>query len=385
MFHVLHGSANRVRSGHHLPRFGANARLRAVKNRWGTLKRAGAVVALAVAIFGLDWLRFGGAFRSAHSRFAGACRSIALGGSSEDIQLDRTRGLAYLSVLDRDGLARGEAANGSVILLDLNVPDPAPRAAMAFDPADFRPHGLSVFKPEAGPARLFAISHQPDGRQVVEIAEEGISGGFFPKETLRDPAFIHPNAIAATGPRSFYLANDTTDFGRWAALKQRLFRSGSATLVYFDGQHSHLLATGLGFVAGLALSPDASRLYAADALAKELRIYRRDAASGALSLEEIVDLDTAPDNLNVDEDGVVWIAAHPKLLSFVGHVRDSVKRAPTQVLRFDPRKSGDERLTEVYLNSGEEISAGTVAARWHDEFLIGALFDKKVLICKPTP
>jgi arylesterase / paraoxonase len=144
-------------------------------------------------------------------------------------------------------------------------------------------------------------------------------------------------------------------------------------------------ATGLDYVAGLALSPDASQLFVAETLANALRIYRRDASSGALSLEEIVDLDTAPDNLNVDEDGVVWIAAHPKLLGFVSHVRDSARRAPTQVLRFDPRKSGEKRLTQIYLNSGEEISAGTVAARWHDEFLIGALLDKKVLICKPKP
>jgi arylesterase/paraoxonase len=319
------------------------------------------------------------------SGFAGTCRKVALAGSSEDIQLDRARGLAYLSLLDRDSLARGEASNGTVMLLDLNVPDPAPRAAMSFDPADFRPHGLSLLKPGSGPARLFAISHQPDGRHAVEIAEEGTSGGFFPKETLRDPAFIHPNAIAATGPRSFYLANDSTEFGRWVAVKQWLFRSGSATLVYFDGKQSRVEDSGLDYVAGLALSPDASRLYVAETLARALRIYRRDAASGALTLAEVVDLDTAPDNLNVDDEGVVWIAAHPKLLSFVGHVRDSAKRAPTQVLRFDPRKSGDARLTQVYLNSGDEISAGTVAARWHDEFLIGALLDKKVLICKLKP
>jgi hypothetical protein len=30
-------------------------------------------------------------------------------------------------------------------------------------------------------------------------------------------------------------------------------------------------------------------------------------------------------------------------------------------------------------------AAGTVAAPWRDEFLIGALLDKKVLICKPNP
>ncbi|HEU4779494.1 MAG TPA: SMP-30/gluconolactonase/LRE family protein [Steroidobacteraceae bacterium] len=362
-----------------------NARLRAVKNLWGTLKWVGALVALTLAVFGVDSLRFGGAFRSVQPAFAGACRAIPLGGSSEDLQLDRDRGLAYLSFLDRDTLSKGEKVKGTVMLLDLNQPDPVPRAAMIFDPADFRPHGLSLLKAGTGPARLFAISHLPDGRHTVEVAEEGSSGGFFPKETIRDPAFIHPNAIAATGPRAFYLANDTTDFGRWAQVKQTRFRSGSATLVYFDGTKARVEITGLAFVAGVALSPDASRLYVAETLAKALRVYRRDTSNGTLSLEEVVDLDAAPDNLNVDGDGVVWIAAHPKLLRFIGHVRDSAQRAPTQVLRFDPRQSGDSRLTQVYLNDGDEISAGTVAARWRDEFLIGALLDKKVLICKPIP
>jgi hypothetical protein len=40
---------------------------------------------------------------------------------------------------------------------------------------------------------------------------------------------------------------------------------------------------------------------------------------------------------------------------------------------------------QVYLDDGAQISAGTVAARWRGEFLIGALLDKKVLICKPNP
>lgn len=356
-----------------------------MKNLRGTLKWGGALITLALAILGIDLLRLGGVFRSLEPAFAGVCRPVPLGGSSEDLQLDRKRGLAYLSYLDRDSVARGEPVNGTVMLLDLNQPEPAPRAAMTFDPPDFRPHGLSLLASGPGPARLFAISHLPDGRHVVEIAEEGPSGGFFPKETVRDPAFIHPNAIAATGPRAFYLANDTTAFGQWAELKQTLFGSGSATLVYFDGTQARVEATGLDFIAGLALSPDASRLYVAEALAQALRIYRRDARSGKLSLEEVVALRTAPDNLNVDDEGVVWIAAHPKLLRFVSHVRDPSQRAPTQVLRFDPRRSGDARLTELYLNGGDEISAGSVAARWRDEFLIGALFDKKVLICKPKP
>ena len=57
-------------------------------------------------------------------------------------------------------------------------------------------------------------------------------------------------------------------------------------------------------------------------------------------------------------------------------LRHPDERAPTQVLRFDPRSqtragAADLRV-QVYGNDGTQISAGTVAAPWRDEFLVGA-------------
>ena len=124
--------------------------------------------------------------------FAGTCAAVSIAGSSEDIQVDAQRGLAYLSVLDRASLARHEQVDGTVMLLDLNLAEPAPRAAMAYDPPGFRPHGLSVFTRGGEPARLFAISHRPDGSHAVEIAEQDANGAFVPKESVTDPAFVQP-------------------------------------------------------------------------------------------------------------------------------------------------------------------------------------------------
>jgi arylesterase / paraoxonase len=368
-----------------------DARLRAVKSLEKPLKWAGALVVMAVGIVGIAALRVGGAFRSMEPAFAGTCNPIALGGSSEEIVVDRRRGLAYLSMLDRDSARRGEQVLGTVMLLDLNRAEPAPRAAMAYDPEAFRPHGLSLLATGTHPARLFVVSHRPDGSHTVEIAEEGSAGGFFPKETIRNAAFVHPNAIAATGARQFYLTNDTLDESQWALAKQALLSSGHSTLIYFDGDKARVEAADLAFPSGLGLSPDGSRLYVTETLAHQLRIYRRDAASGALGLEGSIDLGAAPGNLDVDDDGVVWIAAYPKLLSLAAHLRGPRKRSPTQVLRFDPRigkpahGGNDPRVTEVYANDGAEISAGSTAAPWRGEFLLGAPFDKKVLICKPNP
>ncbi len=193
---------------------------------------------------------------------------------------------------------------------------------------------------------------------------------------------MQPDAIVAGGPRQFYVANDSGAQPGAARTREVLFRRGLGTLVYFDGAQARLVEHGLKFPAGLAVSADGSRLYPGEALGQQLRIYRRDPATGNLTLEETVPLDTAPDNLNIDSDGVLWIAAHPKLLKLYSHLRHPEKRAPTQVLRFDPR---DARLAQVYGNDGTQISAASVAARWRDEFLLGAPLDNKVLICKPNP
>ena len=343
-----------------------------------------AAIVLAVLAVVVEIARLGGVFRLVDEGSAGSCATVALGGSAEDIQIDRERGLAYLSVLDRASLSRGEHAKGSVMLLDLNLAEPAPRAALAYDPAGFRPHGLSLLARAGEPVRLFAISHPADGVHTVEILEREAAGAFVPKETLRDALFTHPNAIVAVGPRQFYLANDTAGGEDSAPVVDAVLRRGNSTIVYYDGVKARVVASGLRFVAGIATSPDGQRLYVGEALGEQLRVYQRDGASGALVPGEVVPLGTAPDNLNVDAEGVVWIGAHPKLFAFLEHLRDAAQRAPAQVLRFDPRAKG-ARVAQVYASDGSSLSAASVAAAWRDEFLIGAVLDHQVLICKTQP
>lgn len=342
-----------------------------------------ALVLLVAVFLAFEVLRFGGTFRAAESRFAGTCRDIALAGSSEDIQVDRERGVAYLSLLDRDARNAAENANGTVMLLDLNLAEPTPRAGMSYDPPGFRPHGLSLLQQPGQPARMFAISHPVDGSHTVEISEQVAGGAFVPSETVRDPAFVHPNAVAAVGPRQFYLVNDRPERGKWRERLAMLARSGESTLVYYDGVRARVLIDDLAWPAGLALSPDGAHVYVGEALAQALRVYRRE-ADGSLTLERTVALDSAPDNLNVDADGVVWLAAHPRLFRFLAHVRDPEKRAPTRVLTYDPRRP-EAGATRVFSDDGARLSAGTVAAPWRGRFLVGALIDKKVLICIPNP
>jgi hypothetical protein len=69
-------------------------------------------------------------------------------------------------------------------------------------------------------------------------------------------------------------------------------------------------------------------------------------------------------------------------LSFLD--RASVKRGEPQdgtaLLTYDSRR--EPRPRQVHLGDGAKISGGTVAAAWRDEFLIGAVLDRKVLVCR---
>lgn len=351
--------------------------------RWTKVGLIGAgVLSVAAIACGAAYLRSVDAFAPYPPLTSHACLRLDLAGSAAFVALDPDRGLAYLSLLDRASPAE---ATGSVQLLDLNRPEPAPRAAMNFDPGSFRPGALSLLRIEGAPRRLFASSRLPDGAQTVEIAAEAPAGGFAPETTVRDPAFRNLTAIAAVGAREFYFATLSNAEDRYG-LPGRfdpLLRKAPATLLYYDGRVARQIVGDLRYVGGLARSPDGKLLYVAETLAKSMRIYELR-AGGELLLRGTIILDGLPAGLTVDADGVVWIAVFPKLGDLLAHADDPAKRTVTRVIRFDPRLSTGE-VAQVYANDGDVLSGGSAAARWRDLLIVGGLFDRKVLVCKLKP
>ncbi|MBU6378413.1 MAG: SMP-30/gluconolactonase/LRE family protein [Gammaproteobacteria bacterium] len=336
-----------------------------------------AVFLAIVGLFTLEFLSFGGQFRAIVPRTPGECRTLALSASAEDIQIDRNRSVAYLSALDRRALVAGRDVRGTVLQVDLTTDRLQAVPALASAPADFRPHGMALYRMGDGKQRLFVISHPAGQPHSVEIFEQQADSRFAHIGTVRDPLLLSPNAIVAVGPQQFYVANDKGATGIFDRLREFAFRTGLSRVVYYDGAAMRVAAGGLKSAVGMGLSPDGLRLYVAETLGKRVSVYTRNPGSAELQFTRHIDLDGSPDNINVDGDGTLWIAVHARLLDLVRHFGDPQRLAPTTILR----ESGG-RIDNIYVNDGSMIAAGSVGAAFDGRLYVGSITDPKLLTCR---
>lgn len=354
---------------------------------WGIFKR---VLQVSVALLVLGtlatvWLMArGGAFKTIDNSFAsGECRALPLAGSAEDIQPDRERNLVYLSLLDRRGLVRGEAPQGDILRIDLADPQLNAVPALRDRPAHFRPHGLSLYVDGAGTRHLFVINHPLDRAnepEMVELFREVVPGEFTHVRTFRDPLMISPNDIVAVGPEQFYVANDKVSGGVLAAALQQ-FGIGGSPLVYVDGDRAEVVSGNIASGGGISASNDLREVYVAETSAQRLRVFERTGGGGAVSELARIALGTSPDNIDVAPDGSLWIGAHANVFALIQHFT-AEKPAPSQVLRVVLHDGGKADIEQVYLNTGEAISASSVGVQIDGRLLIGSITERKVLACR---
>jgi arylesterase / paraoxonase len=339
------------------------------------------VVILLLAILVLEFLRHLGQFRDVTPHFAGTCKAVPLAGSAEDIQIDRSSATAYLSVLDRRAVHEGKDVTGTIVKVDLDSAHMTRTTAIEGTPPGFRPHGLSLYTDENGAQRLFAINHPADKPHTVEIFERDKDGIFHHAETIVNPWLVDPNAIIAVGARQFYVVNTFKSPPGIRRAFEFVFRLASAPIVYYDAKTMREVGEPVALGAGIAASADGGRVYVSESNAHRLRVYSRDSATGDLELFQNVNIYSAGDNVSVAEDGAIWVAAHPSVWQLLRHFRDPNEYSPTQILRIAEDPQTEDRIAEVYLNDGSEMSAGSVAAVLGKRMLIGSITEKKMLEC----
>ncbi len=348
-----------------------------------TLFKLFAGLLVFVMVVTVGFLYRTGGFKEIESRFAGSCESLPLPGSAEDIQLDRERGFAYLSVLDRRALAQGQAVQGEVLRVDLEAPVLQPVPALENPPAHFRPHGMSLYIGADGQRWLFVLNHpvkRGSEPEMVELFRETTPGRFAHSRTFSDPLLISPNDLVAVGPAQFYVANDKVIGGGLATALQQL-GIGASPLVFVAGDTATAVVDDIASGGGINVSADGQTLYVSETSGQRVRVLERTGDGGAVRELGRIKLGTAPDNIDVAPDGSLWIGAHANVMALAMHFARG-EPAPSQVLQVEDPAGASPRISERYLNTGEDFSASSVGVSYEDKLLVGSITEKRLLVCR---
>lgn len=344
----------------------------------------GGVIVVMLIVFAANRLTEMGVFTQVDSQFDGKCTQVYGVAGAEDVEIDRTTGIAYISAQDRR-TARGggpQANNvaGGLYALDLRdlsfrliplTPDATP---------EFRPHGLSLYTDAEGRKSIFVINHPLSGGHKVEVFDLSSPLELAHRETIEHPLLISPNDLVAAGPNAFYATNDHANSGGWARAYEDVLKQDRANVVYVEGAQARIVADRLTYPNGINMSANGEEVYTTESTDGRLRIYARDPATGDLTLKDAVYLGVGLDNVDVGPDGALWVARHVRLLKFLSHASDEETKSPSQIIKVTLKPGGGVAET-VYLDDGHQVSGASVAAVWDQTMVIGPVFQSKLLVC----
>lgn len=312
---------------------------------------------------------------------AGVCTPIEGLVGAEDIVIDRERAVALISAYDRRAELAGEPTRGAIYAYGLAAPEPELVELTAKFDGPLRPHGIGLWK-EPGRAVLFVVNHGRE-EEAIEIFD-WTSDALVHRRTVTDELLISPNDVAPAGSDRFYATNDHGNRSPLGRTVEEYLQLRRANVVYFDGATVRPAAQKISYANGIALSPTGTTLYAAGTTRGRIHLFHVDPDSGELTRDRVLETGTGVDNIDVDRNGMLWVAAHPKLLTFVAHSKDPAVRSPSEVLWVDPTGQYEPAVRSVYLELGDALSGSSVAAAWGSRLLIGSVFEH-ALDCERDP
>jgi arylesterase/paraoxonase len=342
----------------------------------------GAVVLVAVG-FILQLFHAAGQFKTLEPHFSGSCEVVSGILGAEDVAIHPRTRIAYISAADRRSLFSGGTTRGAIYAYDLKVDSPKLVNLTPTADPDFHPHGISLYVGDDGRDVLYVINHA-GGRHTIEIYDLVVTG-LSHRGTLSDPLLVSPNDLVAVGRDRLYVTNDHANPGGWARQLEDYLRRSISTVVHYDGERFIEAASGIRYPNGIGVSRDGETLFVASTTGGSVLVFAIDPESGTLEEFGTIEIGSGVDNIDVDEDGDLWIGAHPKLLTFVQHTGDASRIAPSQVIWIGDPDGQAPLVEEILLSLGEDLSGSSVAAVHGNRLLVGSVMDEGMLDCRISP
>ncbi|MFZ6664255.1 SMP-30/gluconolactonase/LRE family protein [Peijinzhouia sedimentorum] len=319
-----------------------------------------------------------GAFRNPANSYTSSLTIEGVKGP-EDITIDYDRSLLFISSDDRRARMLGKEVKGGIYSIDLKSESLIPKKISPSLDFEFNPHGISLYKGALGITRLFVINHRSSGH-FIEIFDYK-NGQLRHLESLTGPELKSPNDLVAVGIRAFYFTNDHGIEQGVKRLMADLLKQGTASVGYFDGKSYRIVADQLDYANGINTSQDGDIVFVSETTGKKISAFQRSYTNGTLELLHSMNLNTGADNIEINKDGTLLVAAHPNMLAFMRHAKNQKKHSPSQILHFSYSSiDGFLNVNEILTDDGKNLSGSSTAAYHGGRLFISNVFDPKILV-----
>ncbi len=296
----------------------------------------------------------------------------------EDMEWDNENNVIYVSSSDRRSTYKGiwKSSDGVYQLNPLS--GEFHKMHTNWD-KEFHPHGISYFQ-ESGQKYLYTVNHFKTENSIELFCIRADS-------LIHIKSYAHallhsPNDVVGVGVDQFYATNDHGNTSRLGVQVENYLRMPYSYLVYYDGTKYIKALEGLVYANGVQISNDDSSLFVSHTIGREIIVLDRNRITGELFEVERINMLAGVDNINVDHENNLWVAAHPQLLKFSSHANDSSNHSPSQVYKLTPSQNGYQ-VKKTFESDGALISGSSVALFAQGKLYIGGVFDDKIVSFTP--
>ena len=339
------------------------------------------LVLLLLAIFVLNTFYSTGFFREVHTRIDGQTSSYGIYGA-EDLAISREDSFLIISSDDRAARFHGRKRKGALYKLDLTDPIAKPVKLTTNLDFTFLPHGISMLKTDASSYKIWAINHTHEYHSVEVFKLLGDS--LFHLETIKDDALISPNDLVAIDENLFYITNDHQYRTGIKRMAEDYLGLALSDVLFYDGDTFTQVADGIAYANGINYHSKMNKLFVASPRGFLVKVFEPDVNSGKLDFIEDIDTDTGVDNIEFDTQGRLGIGSHPNLMHFTSYAMGKVEYSPSEVIIIDYQSKSSYSIESVFEDTGENISASTVAIPFNGKVYIGNVMDVKLLVWEPN-
>jgi len=273
---------------------------------------------------------------------------------------------------DRGARYRGVKRTGGLFLFDLSKDDFQPKELETT--MKLLPHGISLYKLDSNRYQLLVVNHYR--KHTIEKFE--LTGDrLIHLQTFSDPSMVSPNDVVILNENQFYFTNDHGYTSKFGLLLENYLGLAVSNVVFFDGSEYLEVADGIAYANGINISKDRSQVLVASPRSFKLKYYNLQ-QDGSLEFDHDLKVGSGIDNIELDENGDLWMGSHPSLLAFTIYAGGKKPMAPSELITIN----SDEEVISLYENDGSLMSATSVVAPYKDFLFVGTVMDKSLLVLK---